>query len=63
MNKRILITGANGGLGKESARQLSKINGIEKIIEMDLSDTEKEMFKKSIASVRKTADEVIALTS
>jgi len=38
-------------------------NGVEKIIEMDLSDTEKEMFKKSIASVRKTADEVIALTS
>jgi len=38
-------------------------NGVEKIIEMDLSDTEKEMFKKSVASVRKTADEVISLTS
>lgn len=31
MNKRILITGANGGLGKESARQLALINGTEKI--------------------------------
>lgn len=38
-------------------------NGVEKIIEMDLTDTEKEMFKKSVASVRKTADEVNALTS
>jgi len=31
MNKSILITGANGGLGKESARQLAMINGTEKI--------------------------------
>ena len=31
MNKSILITGANGGLGKESARQLALINGTEKI--------------------------------
>lgn len=38
-------------------------DGVEQIIEMDLSDSEKEMLKKSVASVRKTADEVIALTS
>lgn len=38
-------------------------NGIEQIIEMDLSAAEKEMFKKSVASVQKTADEVVALTS
>jgi malate dehydrogenase len=38
-------------------------NGVEKIIEMELSDSEKEMFKKSVDSVRKTADEVIAHTS
>jgi malate dehydrogenase len=38
-------------------------NGVEKIIEMDLTDSEKELFKKSVASVRKTADEVIAMTS
>ena len=31
MNKSILITGANGGLGKESARQLGLIKGTEKI--------------------------------
>ncbi len=31
MNKSILITGANGGLGKESARQLAMMNGTEKI--------------------------------
>lgn len=31
MNKVILITGANGGLGKESARQLGLIKGTEKI--------------------------------
>ncbi len=32
MNKSILITGANSGLGKESARQLALLNGTEKII-------------------------------
>ncbi len=31
MNKSILITGANGGLGKEAARQLALIKGTEKI--------------------------------
>ncbi len=31
MNKSILITGANGGLGKESARQLAMLVGTEKI--------------------------------
>jgi len=37
-------------------------NGVEQIIEMDLTDSEKEMFKKSVASVQKTADEVVAMT-
>ncbi len=37
--------------------------GVEKIIEMDLTDAEKESLKKSVSSVRKTADEVISLTS
>ncbi len=36
-------------------------NGIEKIIEMDLTDTEKEMFKNSTAAVQKTVDEVNAV--
>lgn len=35
-------------------------NGIEKVIEMDLSDAEKEMFKNSTAAVQKTVDEVNA---
>ncbi|MCB0283737.1 MAG: malate dehydrogenase [Calditrichae bacterium] len=37
-------------------------NGVEQIIEMDLTDEEKELFKKSVASVKKTADEVVAMT-
>jgi len=35
-------------------------NGIEKIIEVDMTDAEKAAFAKSIAAVRKTTDEVIA---
>ena len=35
-------------------------NGIEKIIEIDLTDAEKAAFAKSIAAVQKTTDEVIA---
>ncbi len=37
--------------------------GMEKIIEMDLTDQEQVAFEKSVASVRKTAEEVIAMTS
>ncbi|HLB30548.1 MAG TPA: malate dehydrogenase [Gammaproteobacteria bacterium] len=37
-------------------------NGVEKIIEIDMTQAEQEMFKKSVASVRKTADEVIAMS-
>lgn len=33
-------------------------NGVEKVIELDLTDDEKEAFKKSIGVVRKTCDEV-----
>ena len=35
MNKSILITGANGGLGKDSARQLGLIKETEKIYLID----------------------------
>jgi len=37
-------------------------NGMEKIIEVDLTADEKEALKKSVASVQKTADEVVELT-
>jgi malate dehydrogenase len=33
-------------------------NGVEKVVEMDLTDAEKEMFKNSVAAVQKTVDEV-----
>ena len=33
-------------------------NGVEKVIEMDLTDAEKEAFKNSVAAVQKTVDEV-----
>ena len=36
--------------------------GMSKVIEMDLTDSEKEDFKKSVASVQKTKDEVLAMT-
>ncbi len=35
-------------------------NGIEKIVEIDLTEAEKAAFAKSIAAVKKTTDEVIA---
>ncbi len=37
-------------------------NGMEKIIEMDLTPAEKEALTKSVASVQKTANEVLELT-
>jgi malate dehydrogenase len=37
-------------------------NGVEKIIELDLEEGEKAAFKKSVASVQKTVNEVLAMT-
>jgi malate/lactate dehydrogenase len=37
-------------------------NGVEKIIEMDLTDAEKEAFKNSVAAVQKTVDEVKSMS-
>jgi malate dehydrogenase len=37
-------------------------NGVEEIIEMDLTDAEKEAFKNSVAAVQKTVDEVNAMS-
>ena len=44
-----LFVGVPGMLGK---------NGVEQIIELDLTDEEKEAFARSVAAVRKTCDEV-----
>jgi malate dehydrogenase len=44
-----LFVGIPGILGK---------NGVEQIIELDLTDQEKEAFARSVAAVRKTCDEV-----
>jgi malate dehydrogenase len=37
-------------------------NGVEKVIEMDLTDNEKELFRNSVAAVQKTVDEVDAMS-
>ena len=38
-------------------------NGVEEIVEMDLTDAEKEAFKNSVAAVQKTVDEVKAMST
>lgn len=48
MNKSILITGANGGLGKESARQLAMISGTEKIYLACRNHTKAQEAKQSL---------------
>ena len=48
MNKSILITGANSGLGKESARQLAMINQTEKIYLACRNLTRAEEAKQSL---------------
>jgi NAD(P)-dependent dehydrogenase (short-subunit alcohol dehydrogenase family) len=50
MNKSILITGANSGLGKESARQLALIDGTEKIYLACRNLGKAEEAKKSLES-------------
>lgn len=37
-------------------------NGVEQVVEMDLTDAEKEAFKNSVAAVQKTVDEVKAMS-
>jgi malate dehydrogenase len=59
----VLLTGEYGvdGLFIGVPAMLGK-NGVEKIIEMDLTDAEKEAFKNSVAAVQKTVDEVKAMS-
>ena len=51
MNKRILITGANVGLGKETARQLALINTTEKIILACRNPQKASAAKKDLESI------------
>lgn len=50
MNKSILITGANAGLGKETARQLALLEGTEKIILACRNKQKAEVAKKELES-------------
>ena len=62
MNKSILITGANGGLGKESARQLAMIDGTEKIYLACRNQTKAEEAKSSLEkSTGKTIFEIVIM--
>ena len=62
MNKSILITGANSGLGKESARQLAMINGTEKIYLACRNLTKAEEAKQSLEnSTGKTIFEIVIM--
>ena len=48
MNKKILITGANGGLGKDTARQLAMIKETEKIYLGCRNEDKAKAAKKSL---------------
>ena len=48
MNKRILITGANVGLGKDTARQLAMIEGTEKIYLACRNEAKAKVAKQSL---------------
>ncbi len=59
----VLLTGEYGvdGLFIGVPTMIGK-NGVEQVIEMDLTDAEKEAFKNSVAAVQKTVDEVDAMS-
>ena len=50
MNKSILITGANGGLGKESARQLAMLKETERIYLACRNQSKAQEAKQSLES-------------
>ncbi|MCK5336941.1 MAG: malate dehydrogenase, partial [Gammaproteobacteria bacterium] len=59
----VLLTGEYGvdGLFIGVPTMIGK-KGVEQVIEMDLTDAEKEAFKNSVAAVQKTVDEVDAMS-
>jgi len=62
MNKSILITGANGGLGKESARQLALIKGTEKVYLACRNRDKAQEAKQSLEkSTEKTFFEIVIM--
>ena len=62
MNKSILITGANGGLGKESARQLALLSATEKIYLACRNLAKAEEAKQSLEkSTGKTIFEIVIM--
>ena len=62
MNKIILITGANGGLGKDSARQLAMVKGTEKIYLACRNLTKAQEAKQSLEkSTGKSIFEIIIM--
>ena len=62
MNKSILITGANGGIGKDAARQLALINETEKIYLACRSEEKARNAKASLeASTGKSIFEIVLM--
>ena len=62
MNKRILITGANVGLGKDTARQLAMIEGTEKIYLACRNEAKAKTAKQSLEeSTGKSIFEIIIM--
>jgi NAD(P)-dependent dehydrogenase (short-subunit alcohol dehydrogenase family) len=62
MNKRVLITGANAGLGKESARQLAMLDGTEKIYLACRNLTKAREAKESLEkSTKKSIFEIVIM--
>ncbi len=62
MNKTVMITGANAGIGKEVARQLALQNGIEKIYLACRNQSKAELAKKELEEqTGKTIFEIIVM--
>lgn len=62
MNKIVMVTGANGGLGKEAARQLALINSTEKIYLACRNEGKAKAAKKDLEeSTKKSIFEILVM--